>query len=145
MAHILLVDDEPLVRDALASALENKGHSVVKAANGLEGLKRFSERSFDLVVTDVIMPDMEGIGMIMEIRRKAPDTKIIAISGGGRTGNIEFLKMARELGAMAIMKKPIRLAEFYSLMDECLNRKPDPPKTLGAAKLGFTSSQRPTG
>jgi hypothetical protein len=59
----------------------------------------------------------------MEMRRKAPDTKIVAISGGGRTGNVEFLKMARELGAMATMRKPIRLAEFFVVLDECLGDK----------------------
>jgi len=59
----------------------------------------------------------------MEMRRNAPNAKIVAISGGGRTGNVEFLKMARELGAMAIMEKPIRLAELFNLLSECLGEK----------------------
>ena len=120
MTNILLVEDEPLVRETLLKALESKGHTVVEATNGVEGLTRFAERPFDLVITDIIMPDKEGIGMIMEMRRIMPTAKIIAISGGGRTGNVEFLKMAEKLGAMATLKKPIRLAEFFRVLNGCL-------------------------
>jgi len=120
MANILLVEDEPLVSETLSSAMKSKGHTVVTAANGVEGLKRFAERSFDLIVTDIIMPDKEGIEMILEMRRHKPDAKIIAISGGGRTGNVEFLKMAESLGAMATLKKPIRLAEFLTVLNDSL-------------------------
>ena len=122
MANMLLVEDEPLVTDTLSSALESKGHSVVTASNGIQGMMRFAERPFDLVITDIIMPDQEGIGMIMEMRRVTPTAKIIAISGGGRTGNVEFLRMAEGLGAMATLKKPIRLAEFFKVVNECLSR-----------------------
>jgi YesN/AraC family two-component response regulator len=125
MAKILLVDDEALVVDTLSSALESKGHTIVTAANGLEGLKRFAEGGFDLVITDIIMPDKEGIGMIMEMRSVMPAAKIIAISGGGRTGNVEVLKMAGELGAMTTVKKPIRLAELISVVDGCLAQHGD--------------------
>jgi YesN/AraC family two-component response regulator len=125
MAKILLVDDEALVVDTLSSALESKGHTIVTAANGLEGLKRFAEGGFDLVITDIIMPDKEGIGMIMEMRSVMPAAKIIAISGGGRTGNVEVLKMAGELGAMTTVKKPIRLAELFSVVDGCLAQHGD--------------------
>jgi YesN/AraC family two-component response regulator len=129
MANILLVEDEPLVSETLASAMKSKGHVVVTAGNGVEGLKRFAEQRFDLVVTDIIMPDKEGIEMILEMRRHKPDTRIIAISGGGRTGNVEFLKMAGSLGAMATLKKPIRLAEFLSVLNDCLGRPNGAPKT----------------
>jgi YesN/AraC family two-component response regulator len=124
MAHILLVDDEPLVVEALSSAMISKGHRVVTATNGIEGMKRFAEGLFDLVITDIIMPDKEGIEMIMEMRRQAPDTRIVAISGGGRTGNVEFLQMAKKLGAMTTLKKPIRLAELYATLEQCLGKSP---------------------
>jgi DNA-binding NtrC family response regulator len=75
------------------------------------------------VITDIIMPDMEGIGMILEMRRRAPNAKIVAISGGGRTGNVDFLNMAEKLGATAIMQKPIRPAELFNLLNECLGEK----------------------
>ena len=129
MATILLVEDEPLVSETLCAAMKGKGHTVVMAANGVEGLKRFAEGSFDLVVTDIIMPDKEGIEMILEMRRHKPDAKIVAISGGGRTGNVEFLKMAGSLGAMATLNKPIRLADFFNVLNRCLGEDPGAAKT----------------
>ncbi|HEY4265654.1 MAG TPA: response regulator [Micropepsaceae bacterium] len=123
MANILLVDDEALVVETLSNAMKNKGHSVVTASNGIEGLKRFGEGDCNLVITDIVMPDMDGMAMIMEIRHSAPAAKIIAISGGGRSGNVEFLKMAAKLGAMATLRKPIRLAEFFKTLDECLSER----------------------
>ncbi len=132
MANILLVEDEPLVSATLSSAMKSKGHTVVTAANGVEGLKRFAERPFDLIVTDIIMPDKEGIEMILEMLRDKPDAKIIAISGGGRTGNVEFLKMAGSLGAVATLKKPIRLAEFLTVLNDCLGRSPGEPKAASS-------------
>ena len=136
MANILLVDDEQLVVDTLQAAIQSKGHTVETACNGLEGLLKFSEGHFDLVITDIIMPDKEGIGMMLEMRRETPDVKIIAISGGGRTGNVEFLKMAAKLGAAATLKKPIRLAEFFQVLDECLAKDcgAEPPQEKPAAR-----------
>jgi len=121
MASILLVDDEPLVVESLTLAMESKGHSVVTAGNGAEGLKRFGERAFDVVITDIIMPDTEGIETIREMKRRKPDAKIIAMSGGGRTGAGEFLKMARNLGATATLTKPIRLSDLFRTLNECLD------------------------
>jgi YesN/AraC family two-component response regulator len=120
MARILLVEDEFLVSETLSSVMANEGHTVVRAVNGNEGLKKYADGPFDLVITDIIMPEREGIGMILEIRRRTPNAKVVAISGGGRTGPTEFLRMAKELGAMAVMQKPIRLAEFSRVLKECL-------------------------
>jgi DNA-binding NtrC family response regulator len=121
MANILVVDDDVLVVQSISRALTGDGHTVVTASNGIQGLARFSKGRFDLVITDIIMPDHEGLGMILEMRRSAPTTKIIAMSGGGRSGNLEFLRMASELGAMATLKKPIRLDEFKRVLNECLS------------------------
>jgi len=129
MAHILLVEDERVVSEALASAMKSKGHTVVTASTGVEGLKRFAEQAFDLVVTDIIMPDKEGIEMILDMRKHKPETKIIAISGGGRTGNVEFLNMAASVGAMATLRKPIHLAKFLSVLTESLSQSPPPYQT----------------
>lgn len=120
MARILLVEDDPLVSKSLCMAMESKGHVVVTAENGDVGMRTFAEGGFDLVVTDIIMPDKEGIGLIIEIRRLSPDVKIVAISGGGRTGNLDFLTMARSLGATAILRKPIRLPDLFAVLNECL-------------------------
>jgi YesN/AraC family two-component response regulator len=123
MANILLVDDEPLVVDTLSSALTSKGHTVIAASNGVEGLRRFGEGGCNLVITDIVMPDMDGLAMIMEMRHNEPSAKIIAISGGGRSGNVEFLKTATKLGAMATLRKPVRLAELFVTLDECLSER----------------------
>jgi CheY-like chemotaxis protein len=120
MARILVVDDAPLVLESLSNALASRGHTVVVAPNGVVGMRKFTEESFDLVITDIIMPEKEGIQLIMEMRRKTPDIKIIAISGGDRTANVEYLNMASKLGADAILAKPVRLAEFYRVVDSCL-------------------------
>jgi YesN/AraC family two-component response regulator len=121
MANILLVEDEALVADALSRAIRSKGHTCVTASNGIDGIKRYSETNFDLVITDIIMPDKEGIELILEMRRKTPEARIIAISGGGRSQrDVEFLNMAEKLGAMASIRKPIRLGELFSVLDRCL-------------------------
>jgi YesN/AraC family two-component response regulator len=125
MAHILLVDDDALVVETLSNAITNKGHTLVTATNGDEGMKKFAEDKFDLVITDIIMPEKEGIEMIMEMRRLAPGTRIVAISGGGRTGNVNFLEMAGKLGATAILKKPIRLAALYETLERSLANSPE--------------------
>ncbi|HTT84297.1 MAG TPA: response regulator [Rhizomicrobium sp.] len=125
MAHILLVDDDPLVVEALSDAITNKGHTLVTAINGKEGMKKFAEGVFDLVITDIVMPEKEGIETIMEMRRLVPDVRIVAISGGGRMGNVEFLHMAEKLGATATLKKPIRLAELYEMLERCLANSPE--------------------
>lgn len=105
MAKILVIDDEPALRTMLRDALEPE-HTIVEAGNGIEGVKAFTAEPFDLVITDIIMPDQEGIETIVEIRKLQPTQKIIAMSGGGRTRTIEFLKIAEKLGADKILKKP---------------------------------------
>jgi YesN/AraC family two-component response regulator len=120
MANILLVEDEPLVVETLSIAIRSKGHTCTTASNGAEGLKKFVEDHFDLVITDIVMPGKEGIETIMEMRRQVPGAKIIAISGGGRIGNVDFLGMAQNLGAMSSLKKPIRLDDLFSLLESCL-------------------------
>jgi DNA-binding NtrC family response regulator len=120
MAHILLVEDEQFVSDVLASAMKKMGHIVVKAANGVDGLKRFTEQRFDLVITDLIMPEKPGIEMILEMRRHEPDAKIIVITGGGHIGSIDFPSIAEDVGVMATFIKPFSLAKFLIVLDECL-------------------------
>jgi len=101
MARILVVDDEDLVRLTLRQMLEAGGHEVIEAANGKQGVALEAENPVDLVVTDIIMPEQEGIETIVQLRRKNPSLKIIAISGGGRMKNMDFLKIAANVGADA--------------------------------------------
>jgi DNA-binding response OmpR family regulator len=112
MARILLVDDEKNVRFTLAKALKNHHHEVFEAGDGNEALKLLQETEIDLVVTDIIMPNREGLETIQEIRMNWPDVKIVAISGGGRVRNAEFLKVARKMGADTVLKKPFSMNAF---------------------------------
>lgn len=120
MARILVVDDEDLVRLTLRQMLEAGGHEVIEAANGKQGVALEAENSVDLVVTDIIMPEQEGIETIVQLRRKNPSLKIIAISGGGRMKNMDFLKIAANVGADATLTKPFSTQELTEVVDRCL-------------------------
>ena len=120
MARILIIDDEEDVRAALVHILERDGHMVVEAGDGNEGLRRFRETPTDLVITDILMPDKEGIETIKDLRKIAPDLKIIAISGGGRIMNTSFLDLAEMLGADMTLKKPFQIDQFCKAVDDCL-------------------------
>lgn len=106
MAKILVIDDEPLVLKTIRLVLEQAGHDIHEAPNGRVGMESLAAESFDLVITDILMPDQEGLETISGMRRDNGDIKILAMSGGGRTGNHDFLQIARKLGADATIKKP---------------------------------------
>ena len=92
MARILIIDDEEKFRKMLRQMLERAGHEVVEAPDGKEGVKLYREKLTDLIITDIFMPEKEGIQTIKELKRDFPEAKIIAISGGGRNGLFYFLK-----------------------------------------------------
>lgn len=117
---VLVIDDEQLIRLQIRSALELEGFVVHEAANGNEGLSRMAAIHSDVVITDILMPDKEGIETILELRQLYPTVKIIAISGGGRTGNKDFLHTAKHLGADRILAKPFGLADLLNLVREVL-------------------------
>jgi len=120
MARILIVDDEDMVRLTLRKFLETAGHEVFEAENGEKGLKAFQDQPADLVITDIIMPEKEGIETIVDLKKEVPDLPIIAISGGGRIGNMDFLEIAGKLGARHVLSKPFDRQELLRLVDECL-------------------------
>ncbi|HHE32156.1 MAG TPA: response regulator [Chlorobaculum parvum] len=104
---ILVIDDDPSVRKFIATTLKNESHTVTEAENGVEGLKKFQEeRDINIIITDLIMPDKEGLETIIEIRKINPSIKILAISGGGKVGPENFLLLADAVGANATLKKP---------------------------------------
>jgi CheY-like chemotaxis protein len=96
MEKVLVIDDDSLVRDTTVRILEREGYQVVVASDGVRGLRVFRTEQPDLVITDIIMPEKEGIETIGEIRGDRPDAKIIAISVGGRIGNVDVLKIAEK-------------------------------------------------
>jgi len=121
MVRILIIDDDPQILNMLGQTLEREGHKVVDAPNGKEGLKLYRENPTDLVITDLIMPEKDGIETIMELRRDFPDVKIIAISGGGHIDAELYLSMARRLGVQRTFAKPIERAELLKSVRELLN------------------------
>jgi len=108
MAHILIIDDEPQIRFLLRRLLESEHYTVIEASDGKEGIARYQENQVDLVITDLIMPDKEGLETILEMKKKYPDIKIIAMSGGGINHSDSYLKMAEQFGATETFKKPVR-------------------------------------
>jgi len=107
MAQILIIDDDPKVRLMLRTLFESQGYAVVEAANGKDGIRCYREARADLVITDLVMPEKEGIETILELKREFPGIQIIAMSGGGKFQHKGYLDMAAQLGAVDTFEKPI--------------------------------------
>ena len=107
MERILIIDDEQQIRSMLRLMLERDGYEVVEAPDGIEGIKAYRQKPADLIITDLIMPNKDGIGMIIELQKEFPDVKIIAMSGGGLNKPDGYLKGAKKLGAACTLTKPI--------------------------------------
>ena len=127
MARVIVIDDEELIRITLQQALEYDHHTVVVAVDGDDGLRKIAEFPAVLVITDIMMPNKEGIETIMELRKMRPDVKIVAISGGIRGSSLSFLEMAKKLGADTILKKPFEMKILLATVNECM-RKPASPR-----------------
>ena len=121
MARILIIDDDEQILAMLRQTLEREGYEVVDASDGKEGLRRYRENPTDLIITDLIMPEKEGIETILELRRDFPDVKIIAISGGGRIDPGQYLSIAKSFGAQYTFAKPIERKELLKAVRELLN------------------------
>jgi CheY-like chemotaxis protein len=120
MPRILVIDDEEPIRSVLRKALTCLGHTVIEAADGKEGLRKFADQGADLVITDLVMPETEGFEVLMTLKGEHPEVKIIAISGGGRQGASDNLKMAKYLGASRVIQKPMSLAQLTEALNELL-------------------------
>jgi DNA-binding response OmpR family regulator len=120
MARILIIDDEADLRTILRDILEVQGYEVIEASNGREGLQRYLLAPMDLVITDLLMPEHEGMETIQAMRRVNPQIKIIAITGGGQTGTMDFLHVAAVLGAQRTLRKPFRQGELLAAVRELM-------------------------
>jgi DNA-binding NtrC family response regulator len=120
MAHILIIDDDASMRGSLAQTLERLGHQVSSAADGKAGVARAVESPPDLVITDLIMPEKEGLETIMELREHHPKVKIIAMSGGGRLSNEDYLHLAKRFGATVTLAKPFTREELKAVLAQVL-------------------------
>ncbi len=118
MARVLVVDDDEQLLSMIRTMLERDGHQVLDAMDGIQGMKMFRGNPVDLVITDIIMPEMEGLEMIMGLKREFPDVKIIAISGGARNEPGDYLKMAGLLGADRTLVKPFNRVELLMTVKE---------------------------
>jgi DNA-binding response OmpR family regulator len=121
--RILLIDDDAMLRQTIRKMLESAGHEVVEAENGRAGLDVFRKLGVDAVVTDIIMPQKEGIETIRELRALDARVRIVAISGGGRTHKMDFLNLATKLGADATLAKPFRKEALLA----CVEGRDQPP------------------
>jgi len=111
--RILVIDDEVAVRETLCENLSECGFEVSSASDGEDAVRQIEKGNLpDIVITDIIMPKKEGLEVIVEIRKKYPKIKVIAISGGGRTKTVDFLTLAEKLGADAVLAKPLDLDEL---------------------------------
>lgn len=117
---VLIIEDDAVMLRALGHAFQAAGCRLVGARDGEEGLARFIEETPDLVVTDILMPNREGVETILAMKARAPQVKILAISGGGRLGADEVLSLAQRLGADAVLPKPFRSAEILGLAQRLL-------------------------
>jgi two-component system, chemotaxis family, chemotaxis protein CheY len=121
MAKVLVIDDDPAFRRMIRMILTRLDHHVIEAADGNEGLTRFSAERPDIVISDIVMPDKEGIETILEIRALDPSARIIAMSGGGASLGTGYLAAALKLGANLVLTKPFRPAELAMMVDQLLS------------------------
>lgn len=120
MARILIIDDDAQIRNMLRQMLEREGFEIADAADGKAGIRLFHQAPADLVITDIIMPDKEGLETIRELLQDNPDLRIIAMSGGGLVGPHHYLKIAEGFGAIRTFTKPIDRRELISAVREVL-------------------------
>lgn len=122
MTKILIIDDEPQVRKMLRQLLEDNSYDVLEAENGVEGYEKFSSETPDIILTDLIMPEQEGLETIKKIVDNRPGAKIIAMSGGGINDPARYLNIALKFGARHVFSKPIERQELLGTIQELLEQ-----------------------
>jgi len=120
MKSVLVVDDEPGMREMVKQLLLNEGYHVLEASNGKHAMEFLKNESPELVITDIIMEEMDGVEIILEIRENYPDIKIIAMSGGSKISSEDYLESASDLGADRIFNKPFALSDMLNAVKELI-------------------------
>ncbi len=118
--HILVIDDDDMVCSFVRKALEMSGYAVSVAGNGYEAMVIFRKSKLDGIITDLLMPERDGIETILEIRRHAPDIPIVAISGGFNSMSSVYLKTAEHLGADAVLSKPFSVEQLLTALESSM-------------------------
>ena len=121
MAPILIIEDERVIRRMMREMLEPTGHEVREASDGVAGLSSFRDQPVDLIIMDILMPERDGIETILALKRESPDVKIVAISGGGDAGRIDYLEQARDLGADRTLHKPFTKPQLLEIVEDLIN------------------------
>ena len=121
MAKILVIDDDDIMNGMTVQLLSEAGYEAEGARDGDCGLKLLATKAFDLVVTDIVMPEKEGIETIISIRSKSKTLPIIAISGGGKINPEQYLRMAQRFGADYTFQKPFNREHFLAAVRECIS------------------------
>ena len=106
MARVLVIDDDVKVLSVVSRLIEAEGHTVIRAENGKVALERYVDEPADLVISDIYMPEMDGIELLTRMRERFPDARIVAMSGGGAIAAHHMLRAAEALGAVAVVEKP---------------------------------------
>jgi CheY-like chemotaxis protein len=120
VTRILIIDDEAQIRSMLKLMLERDGYEVAEAPDGIEGIRIYRQNPADLIITDLIMPNKDGIGVIIDLKKEFPNVKIIAMSGGGLNKPEGYLKGAKKLGAACTLTKPIDRGEMLRAIKDVL-------------------------
>ena len=123
MTSILVVDDDPALCRAVAETLNKAGYETSMVNGGREALRQPQDEPADVVVTDLFMPEVDGMEVISMLRRVSPSTCIVAMSGYGNAENIDFLQAAATFGATCILRKPFRAAELLKAVAACFRGK----------------------
>jgi CheY-like chemotaxis protein len=123
MAKILVVDDDATLRALLAGTLKRAGYDVEQAADGRQAVRAYRASPADLVLTDMFMPEMDGMEAIMMLRREFPDVRIVVMSGGAYVGTSGILEMAEQLGAARTLAKPIESEDLLRAVEAVLREE----------------------
>jgi CheY-like chemotaxis protein len=123
MPGILIVEDDKELREMLKMSLIRRGFTVLEAENGKEAITHFKPLLTDVVVTDLIMPEEDGLKVVIKLRELKPSIKIIAISGGGKVGPGSYLNLAKALGADAIYSKPFSINDLTLKIEQLLENE----------------------
>ena len=124
MARILIIDDDLSIQQLFKQFLSGEDHNVLSASNGKEGLRLMKQQKPDLIITDIMMPEMDGLEVVREIRKTYPGLPVIAISGGMRGLPINFLPHAKKIGVCQVFEKPISLTTLREAVNELLGAIP---------------------
>jgi len=120
LARILVIDDDPDVRGSLTKILTRAGYEVVTAADGAAGIELQHHEPADVIITDIFMPGLDGLQTIRQLKKEGSGVRIIAVSGGDRTGTVDLKEHARLMGAFKVLAKPFEMHDVLAAVQEAL-------------------------